>query len=219
MNNTPETPVPVPAHIPEHLVRDFDLWAELTAQGENAYTWAAELHQTTPPVFWIPRLGFLPGIWVPRRAEDLRCILQDPQTFSGVGLTPYALLLGESWRLAPLEIDPPEHAKYRALLNPSRLFLRRRNADPASDWLSLASIVARGFIGMPYLPVVLRSDHFLGSLRNPTGINPLATNPSALISPRYNMNTYQICVYIIPGAFIASNDPAVRPRGFGPAGK
>ncbi|WP_395603394.1 cytochrome P450 [Pseudomonas sp. B21128] len=118
MNNTPETPVPVPAHIPEHLVRDFDLWAELTAQGENAYTWAAELHQTTPPVFWIPRLGFLPGIWVPRRAEDLRCILQDPQTFSGVGLTPYALLLGESWRLAPLEIDPPEHAKYRALLNP-----------------------------------------------------------------------------------------------------
>ncbi|VVM92707.1 hypothetical protein PS645_02867 [Pseudomonas fluorescens] len=30
MNNTPETPVPVPAHIPEHLIRDFDLWLELT---------------------------------------------------------------------------------------------------------------------------------------------------------------------------------------------
>ncbi|MBX9404434.1 cytochrome P450 [Pseudomonas fluorescens] len=118
MNNAPETPAPVPAHIPKHLVRDFDLWAELTAQGENAYTWAAELHQTTPPIFWIPRLGFLPGTWVPRRAEDLRRILQDPQTFSSVGLTPYAMLLGESWRLAPLEIVPPEHAKYRALLNP-----------------------------------------------------------------------------------------------------
>lgn len=118
MNNAPDTPSPVPAHVPKHLVRDFDLWAELTAQGENAYTWAAALHQTTPPIFWIPRLGFLPGTWVPRRAEDLRRILQDPQTFSSVGLTPYAMLLGESWRLAPLEIDPPDHAKYRALLNP-----------------------------------------------------------------------------------------------------
>lgn len=118
MNLAPDTPAAVPAHIPMHLVRDFDLWAELTAQGENAYAWAAELHKTTPPIFWIPRLGFLPGIWVPRRAEDLRRILQDPQTFSSVGLTPYAMLLGESWRLAPLEVDPPEHSKYRALLNP-----------------------------------------------------------------------------------------------------
>ncbi|MRU49412.1 hypothetical protein FIV37_03695 [Pseudomonas gessardii] len=37
MNNAPETPAPVPAHIPKHLARDFDLWAELTAHGENAY--------------------------------------------------------------------------------------------------------------------------------------------------------------------------------------
>lgn len=118
MNYPAEASTPVPAHIPMHLVRDFDLWAELTTQGENAYAWAAALHQTTPPIFWIPRLGFLPGTWVPRRAEDLRRILQDPQTFSSVGLTPYAMLLGESWRLAPLEIDPPEHVKYRALLNP-----------------------------------------------------------------------------------------------------
>lgn len=118
MNHAPETPEPFPAHIPPHLIRDFDLWAELTAQGENAYVWAAALHQTTPPIFWISRLGFLPGTWVPRRAEDLRRILQDPQTFSSVGLTPYSMLLGDSWRLAPLEIDPPEHAKYRALLNP-----------------------------------------------------------------------------------------------------
>ncbi|WP_312923780.1 cytochrome P450 [Stutzerimonas nitrititolerans] len=112
-------PVPAaPPHIPVHLIRDFDLWAELTAQGENAYAWAAALHQNTPPIFWIPSLGFLPGAWIPRRSEDLRRILQDPETFSSVGLTPYPMLLGESWRLAPLEVDPPDHAKYRALLNP-----------------------------------------------------------------------------------------------------
>lgn len=108
----------IPSHIPAHLVQDFDLWAELTAQGENAYAWAANLHRSTTPIFWVPRLSFLGGTWVPRRAEDLRRILQDPETFSSVGLTPYAMLLGESWRLAPLEVDPPDHAKYRALLNP-----------------------------------------------------------------------------------------------------
>jgi cytochrome P450 len=27
-------------------------------------------------------------------------------------------MLGEAWRLIPLDIDPPDHAKYRALLNP-----------------------------------------------------------------------------------------------------
>lgn len=108
----------IPPHIPAHLVQDFDLWAELTAQGESAYAWAANLHRNTPPIFWVPHLSFLAGTWVPRRAEDLRRILQDPETFSSAGLTPYAMLLGESWRLAPLEVDPPDHAKYRALLNP-----------------------------------------------------------------------------------------------------
>ncbi|SDS90833.1 Cytochrome P450 [Halopseudomonas litoralis] len=107
-----------PSHVPAHLVQNFDLWGALTAQGENAYAWAAKLHESMPPIFWVPSLGFLPGTWIPRRSEDLRRILQDPETFSSAGLTPYPMLLGESWRLAPLEVDPPDHAKYRALLNP-----------------------------------------------------------------------------------------------------
>lgn len=86
--NANDTAFAAPPHVPTHLIRQFDLWAELTAQGENAYAWAAELHRSTPPIFWIPRLGFLPGTWIPRRAEDLRRILQDPETFSSAGLTP-----------------------------------------------------------------------------------------------------------------------------------
>src|SRR5690606_14939426 len=118
MNVSDDIDSAVPHHVPVHLVRNVDLWAELTAQGEKAYAWAAELHRSTPPIFWIPRLGFLPGTWIPRRAEDMRRILQDSETFSSVGLTPYPMLLGENWRLIPLEVDPPEHGKYRALLNP-----------------------------------------------------------------------------------------------------
>ncbi|MEH6386355.1 MULTISPECIES: cytochrome P450 [Pseudomonas] len=116
--NTDSVTNAIPSNVPAHLVQDFDLWAALTAQGENAYAWAAKLHESMPPIFWVPSLGFLPGTWIPRRSKDLRRILQDPETFSSAGLTPYPMLLGESWRLAPLEVDPPVHAKYRALLNP-----------------------------------------------------------------------------------------------------
>ncbi|WP_150304393.1 cytochrome P450 [Pseudomonas saliphila] len=116
--NTDSVTNAIPSNVPAHLVQDFDLWAALTAQGENAYAWAAKLHESMPPIFWVPSLGFLPGTWIPRRSEELRRILQDPETFSSAGLTPYPMLLGESWRLAPLEVDPPDHAKYRALLNP-----------------------------------------------------------------------------------------------------
>lgn len=135
--NANDTAFAAPPHVPTHLIRQFDLWAELTAQGENAYAWAAELHRSTPPIFWIPRLGFLPDTWIPRRAEDLRRILQDPETFSSAGLTPYPILLGESWRLTPLEVDPPEHGKYRALLNP--LFTPKKVEALEQDIRQLAS--------------------------------------------------------------------------------
>jgi cytochrome P450 len=121
--SSPGSPA-VPGHIPPHLVRHVDLWEEISAAGQDAYLRAAALHQETPPIFYVPRLGYLPGAWVPRRAEDLRTILQDPETFSSVGLAPFAKLLGDSWKLIPLEVDPPEHAKYRALLNP--LFTPKR---------------------------------------------------------------------------------------------
>lgn len=108
----------IPAHVPPHLVRDTDLWQELAAAGIDIFKRAAALHQQTPPIFYVPRLGYMPGAWVPRRQDDLRRILQDTDTFSSRGLTPFAQLLGEDWRLIPVEIDPPEHAKYRNLLNP-----------------------------------------------------------------------------------------------------
>src|SRR3546814_6098762 len=32
--------------------------------------------------------------------------------------SPYSKLVGDSWTNLPVEIDPPEHAKYRAFANP-----------------------------------------------------------------------------------------------------
>src|SRR3546814_19550297 len=42
----------------------------------------------------------------------------DTATFSSKDFSPYSKLVGDSWTNLPVEIDPPEHAKYRAFANP-----------------------------------------------------------------------------------------------------
>ena len=137
------TPSIIPAHIPAHLVRDVDLWEEISAAGIDAHARAAALHDETPPIFYVPRLGYIGGAWVPRRAEDLRRILQDTETFSNSGGTPFPQMLGEAWRLIPLDIDPPDHAKYRALLNP--LFSPKRVDALEADIRAQATSLLNGF--------------------------------------------------------------------------
>ncbi|MCB2078191.1 MAG: cytochrome P450 [Novosphingobium sp.] len=71
-----------------------------------------------PPVFYAPnntRNG--EGTWVIVRAEDQRRVLQDGVTFSS-NRRLFSSALGEDWPLIPLEVDPPDHAKWRSLLNP-----------------------------------------------------------------------------------------------------
>jgi cytochrome P450 len=126
----------IPDHVPAELVRDLDPWEVIAAAGPDAHKRAAAFHQEFPPVFYATRLSFMGGCWVPRKAEDLRRILQDPETFSSSGLTGFSLLLGESWPLIPLEIDPPDHGAYRMLLNP--LFTPKKVAALDADIRILA---------------------------------------------------------------------------------
>jgi cytochrome P450 len=58
-----------------------------------------------------------PGSWMLSRAEDVRHVLQQPELFSSKGIAGFSRMVGESWDLIPLELDPPEHAKFRTVLN------------------------------------------------------------------------------------------------------
>ena len=102
----------IPDHVPRELVRSFDF---RTGLGQYPHETVAELH-TGPRVFFSPTHHNAipgPGTWVLTRAEDIRAALQDAATFSSnvrrsnSGLT-----------LIPLELDPPEHPKFRAIMNP-----------------------------------------------------------------------------------------------------
>lgn len=107
----------VPDHVPPDLVKVFDFRTNL---GPCPHAKVAELHKG-PRIFYSPvshqdRTAQAVGTWVLTKAEDIRTMLQRADIFSSA--QPRSQAMGESWRLIPLEVDPPEHALYRGPLNP-----------------------------------------------------------------------------------------------------
>jgi len=110
----------VPPHVPPELVRDFNFWSAPGMRAEPGADPHAALAclREGPRIFYSPRNtpeGY--GTWVLTRAEDMRVVLQNTADFSSERKL-FSPLVGEGWPLLPLEVDPPAHTKYRALLNP-----------------------------------------------------------------------------------------------------
>lgn len=113
--------VRIPDHVPRELIRDFSYWTSPGMQrepGGNPQAALSSLHAEAPPVFYAPVNTYDGhGTWVVTRAEDQREILQNAATFSSNrGI--FKAALGEDLPMIPLEVDPPDHQMYRALLNP-----------------------------------------------------------------------------------------------------
>lgn len=101
------TRAPKPAHVPNELVFDFDMY---NVPGSDADAHAAffAIQQTHPDIFWTPLNG---GHWVVTRADDVETVLRDPELFSS---TRVALPRDDTApRLVPIEIDPPRHTQLR----------------------------------------------------------------------------------------------------------
>ena len=114
-----EFPEPtIPDHVPPSLVRPFPYVFGMTTPEDPFDDWASAIHEG-PDIFYAPHAypGGTPS-WIVRRMEDLRKIYMDTDTFSSKDFSPFAKLVGESWTNLPVEIDPPDHAKYRAFINP-----------------------------------------------------------------------------------------------------
>src|SRR6267142_3971213 len=114
----------VPEHVPAELVRQFDFRTDL---GSYPHTTVAALHDG-PRVFFSPAHHNAipgPGTWVLTRAEDIRAALQDAATFSSK-----IMRSNSGLRLIPLELDPPEHPLFRALMNPIFSPARMKQLEP-----------------------------------------------------------------------------------------
>ena len=107
----------VPEHVPPQLVRDFNLGLlpDMDADPVAAVNFAVK---DEPDIFYglDARVGM--NAWVIKRYDLMLEAFQDTETFSSRETANFSSLIGETWRLIPLEIDPPDHGAYRAILNP-----------------------------------------------------------------------------------------------------
>lgn len=102
-----------PAHVPDELVVDLDMFALPGAEDDVQLAWHA-VQQSSPEIFWTPRNG---GHWVATRAKEIEQIQSDHTRFSFRSiLIPN---IGRPYPVYPLDKDPPDHAPYRIMISPA----------------------------------------------------------------------------------------------------
>lgn len=107
----------VPPHVPHELVWDFD-YDSFCHEGDDPFLAASRLLDG-PPIIYGTRVFFGGPAWIPTRHAVIEEIFLDPATFSS--RRPPSAVQGlddVEWRMIPFELDPPEHGKYRKILQP-----------------------------------------------------------------------------------------------------
>ena len=110
-----------PAHVPEDLIVDFDVYDDRLAVDFNHCT------DDLPPVSYTVANG---GHWILKGFEPIMEVLRNPDRFSSLNQSiPPELGQGRG-RFIPLEYDPPEHTEYRQLLVASFSPPRMQKLEP-----------------------------------------------------------------------------------------
>ena len=101
----------IPNHVPPELVvRDFPFSFGATTDQIPFDSMISGVH-ANPDIFYVPELAAGgEGGWVLRRDEDMRAVYNDYEHFSNRDTTPFPQFTGGTWRVLPLESDPPLHS-------------------------------------------------------------------------------------------------------------
>ena len=131
--------VPRPAHADPSRVVDFDYLAPEGHKVDVHRAWA-NLHKPgIPDIVWTPHYG---GHWIATRAADIDVMQMDHARFSHSSVTVPKSEQGIT--MVPLELDPPEHTPFRALLSPK--FGPRPVHDLEGSVRALAVELIEGFV-------------------------------------------------------------------------
>lgn len=106
------TQAPRPDHVPADRVVDFDIFNFPITDAEYQLGLKALNAPGMPEVLWTPHNG---GHWLVTRAADINTVMTDYAHFSSRNITTPKSAPGTP-PLKPLQVDPPEHMKYRLLL-------------------------------------------------------------------------------------------------------
>jgi cytochrome P450 len=111
--NQDERPIaPIPAHVPERLVFDFDIYHDPRIK-HDVQKGHMQLHEEAPDIFYSPRNG---GYWIVTRFAEATYIMTHPQIFSSMRAFVRPTPPEKVVPLVPIHMDAPEHMRYRLLL-------------------------------------------------------------------------------------------------------
>lgn len=105
----------VPPHVPKELVRS----AGITFGPDflaAPHDFMASMHEKFPRIFY--DVTPFQNAWTLIGHEDAQFMLRHPEYFSNEGATPFPRDPNDYFYFIPIEIDPPDHRKYRAILDP-----------------------------------------------------------------------------------------------------
>lgn len=107
---------PAPDHVPPELLRRIDIFHD-PVLSTDPFALIRRLREEPPIVYNLhnPLRG---QSWLVTRASGIRQVASNPDLFVAAEQTGFSQLSGESWRMCPIEVDPPEHGKFRKLMNP-----------------------------------------------------------------------------------------------------
>lgn len=108
---TTATPLAIPAHVDPALVVDFDYIHPQGIEGGDVFRAFGRLHDG-PDISWTPRYG---GHWIATRGEDIQWIQENHALFSNAEKN---VPKGSFPSMPPITENPPDHTRYRAVLNP-----------------------------------------------------------------------------------------------------
>jgi len=106
----------VPAHVPPELILPIGL-VEGPEFLAAPHAFMASLHDTHPPIFFSPSKDG-PDVWTLIKHQDCFHVLRHPEVFTSTTSTPFPRDPDNYFPMIPVEIDPPDHSKYRAMLDP-----------------------------------------------------------------------------------------------------
>jgi cytochrome P450 len=105
----------VPDHVPRELIRSAELvyGREFLAA---PHPYMANLHNTFPPIWY--DVGQFGNAWALIKHEDALFALRHAEIFTNEDATPFPRDPDDYFYFIPIEIDPPEHRKYRNIVDP-----------------------------------------------------------------------------------------------------
>ena len=105
----------IPDHVPPELIHSSGLifGPEFLAA---PHKFMAEMHEKFPPLYY--DVGPFGNAWQVLKHEDALFVLRHAELFSNEDATPFPRDPEDYFYFIPIEIDPPDHRKYRNIVDP-----------------------------------------------------------------------------------------------------